>query len=100
MNCTIVKLNNILTDINQIELNDSIKFGLITIEYDLIQEIRTVQTNYNDSNGNGYLLKNGIWIYNGIQFWILPNETLKRKIMKEFHNNSTAGHFDRNRTLF
>lgn len=39
----------------------------------------------------GYSLESGIWVYNGEQIWVPPNDKMGRKIMKEFHDSPTAG---------
>lgn len=67
LNCTIAELNSISADMNSTEASDAAQFESMATKHDLVEEIRTAQIGYDDLNREGFLLKNGIWVHNGIQ---------------------------------
>ena len=66
---------------------------------DLVGEVRRVQGEYPDPEDHDISKKDGLWMYHGTRLWIPPDTALRKKLLREFHDSPTAGHFGRDRTI-
>ncbi|KAE8440360.1 hypothetical protein EG329_008334 [Mollisiaceae sp. DMI_Dod_QoI] len=70
-----------------------------TSKHDLVEEIRKAQGEYADPDEPEFSLQKGLWVFNGIQLWVSLNDLLRRKLINEFYDSLTAGHFERDKPL-
>jgi hypothetical protein len=66
---------------------------------DIATDIQNAQKNCPDPEGDDFTREDGLWIHKGTQLWVPEDANLRKRLLKEFHDSPTAGHFGRDRTI-
>jgi hypothetical protein len=65
----------------------------------LVTEIQNTQGKFAVPEGEDFTLEDSIWIHKGTHLWVLGDTELRKRLLREFHDSLTAGHFGRDRTI-